>query len=299
MSMIYTFTLNPSIDYIIEDSDFDAGVINRAKSEQYLPGGKGINVAQVLSALGVSTTALGFTGGFTGNELERLLCKKGISCDFVRDMGTTRINVKIKGKEEIQINGCGPRITENEMMLLFCRMERIKPGDYTIFAGSIPNGLDTDIYQKLVRVCNEKGARSIIDAEGELLMKTLEEKPFLIKPNTDEIKGIFNVKPSTFEEAAVYGKKLQEMGAQNVLISMGPQGAVLCTSDGKTLSSPSIPGKVVNTVGAGDSMVAGFVYGYVNFDENFEEAFKYAIAAGSAAAFMDGVPGRKEITALL
>lgn len=298
--MIYTVTFNPSLDYIVRLDSFTAGEINRVNYEQVLGGGKGINVSIVLGNLGHESTALGFTAGFTGEEIKRQLDGFGVKHDFVQlPEGFTRINVKVKADKETEINGQGPDISEAKREELFEKLDKLSEGDTLVLAGSIPKTLPDDIYEKIMARLEGRGIRIIIDAEKKLLLNVLKYHPFLIKPNNHELGDMFGVKLTTDEEIITYAKKLQEKGAQNVLISMAGDGAILLTADGKHYKSPAPKGKLINSVGAGDSMVAGFITGYIESQGDFETAFHMGVATGSASAFSENLATRPEVEALL
>ena len=298
--MIYTVTFNPSLDYIVRLDSFTAGEINRVNYEQVLGGGKGINVSIVLGNLGHESTALGFTAGFTGEEIKRQLDGFGVKHDFVQlPEGFTRINVKVKADKETEINGQGPDISEAKREELFEKLDTLSEGDTLVLAGSIPKTLPDDIYEKIMARLEGRGIRIIVDAEKKLLLNVLKYHPFLIKPNNHELGDMFGVKLTTDEEIITYAKKLQEKGAQNVLISMAGDGAILLTADGKHYKSPAPKGKLVNSVGAGDSMVAGFITGYIESQGDFETAFHMGVATGSASAFSENLATRPEVEALL
>ena len=298
--MIYTVTFNPSLDYIVRLDSFTAGEINRVNYEQVLGGGKGINVSIVLGNLGHESTALGFTAGFTGEEIKRQLDVFGVKHDFVQlPEGFTRINVKVKADKETEINGQGPDISEAKREELFEKLDKLSEGDTLVLAGSIPKTLPDDIYEKIMARLEGRGIRIIVDAEKKLLLNVLKYHPFLIKPNNHELGDMFGVKLTTDEEIITYAKKLQEKGAQNVLISMAGDGAILLTADGKHYKSPAPKGKLINSVGAGDSMVAGFITGYIESQGDFETAFHMGVATGSASAFSENLATRPEVEALL
>ena len=298
--MIYTVTFNPSLDYIVRLDSFTAGEINRVNYEQVLGGGKGINVSIVLGNLGHESTALGFTAGFTGEEIKRQLDGFGVKHDFVQlPEGFTRINVKVKADKETEINGQGPDISEAKREELFEKLDTLAEGDTLVLAGSIPKTLPDDIYEKIMARLEGRGIRIIVDAEKKLLLNVLKYHPFLIKPNNHELGDMFGVKLTTDEEIITYAKKLQEKGAQNVLISMAGDGAILLTADGKHYKSLAPKGKLVNSVGAGDSMVAGFITGYIESQGDFETAFHMGVATGSASAFSENLATRPEVEALL
>ncbi len=298
--MIYTVTFNPSLDYIVRLDNFTAGEINRVNYEQVLAGGKGINVSIVLKNLGHDNAALGFVAGFTGEEIKRQLKEFGVTSDFVQlDEGFSRINVKAKAKTETEINGQGPDISEAKQAELFAQLDKLVEGDTLVLAGSIPKTLPDDIYQRIMARLDGKGIRIVVDAEKKLLLNVLQYHPFLIKPNNHELGDMFGVKLTTDEEIITYAKKLQEKGAQNVLISMAGDGAILLTAEGKSFKCPAPKGKLINSVGAGDSMVAGFITGYMESNGDFEKAFHMGVATGSASAFSENLATRPEVEALL
>lgn len=297
--MIYTITFNPALDYISQVENFTIGRVNRTKTEKILPGGKGLNVSMVLKNLGIESTAFGFIAGFTGDELKKEIEDKGIKTDFIKvNEGITRINVKISSNEETALNGNGPKITEENIEQLLEKIQKINKDDIVILSGNIPKGINNDIYEIICKNLKEKGITFIVDATQELLINVLKYGPFLIKPNKEELEETFNIKIETKEEIEIYAKKLQLMGAQNVLISLGGEGAILVTTEDKVYFSKAPKGKVVNTVGAGDSMVAGFIAGYKQHGD-FEQAFKIGIATGSASAFSMNLATAEEVDNLL
>lgn len=293
--MIYTVTFNPSLDYIVSVDDFKLGMTNRTSSELLLPGGKGINVSTVLMNLGIESTALGFTAGFTGDEIERRLKTMGVKSEFIKiNQGNSRINLKLKSIDGTEINGSGPDISEEEAQRLIRRLEGLTEGDVLFLAGSIPASLPDDMYQRIMGRLQKKGIRIVVDATGELLTNVLEYHPFLIKPNNHELGEIFHTTLQTREQVVPYGKKLQEMGARNVLISMAGEGAVLVAEDGQVLMAPAPEGRLVNGVGAGDSMVAGFMAGWL-LKKDYAHAFYLGVSAGSASAFSERLATKEEI----
>lgn len=297
--MIYTVTFNPAIDYLVYVPELKVGSIIRSEKEKVFCGGKGINVSLVLRELGIKSTAMGFIAGFTGSAIEQAIGGDEISTDFVHlNDGLTRINVKIRSGYETDINGQGPAISENDIKLLFDKLKRLKQGDTLVLAGSIPNTLPSDIYEKIMELLSETGVRFVVDATKDLLLNSLKYLPFLIKPNNDELGEIFGVKIDTPEDAILYARKLRKMGAVNVLVSMGKNGAVLVDETGKEYYMPAIDGKVINTVGAGDSMVAGFLAGYAQ-ESDYGYALKLGTAAGGATAFSEGLASRDEIFRLM
>ena len=300
--MIYTVTFNPAIDYIIRLDKLTTGAINRVTYEQVLGGGKGVNVSIVLGNLGHKSTATGFLAGFTGDEIVRQLRDFNAADDFVKlDEGFSRINVKIKAEVggETEINGQGPKISEAKREELFKKLEQLGEGDTLILSGSIPKTLPDDMYEQTLARIQGKGIRFVVDAEKGLLLKVLKFKPWLIKPNNHELGDMFGVKLKTDEEIIAHAKKLQDMGAQNVLISMAGDGAILLTAEGKAYKSEAPKGTLVNSVGAGDSMVAGFVAGYIESNGDYERAFKMGLCTGSASAFSENLATRPEVEALL
>lgn len=297
--MIYTVTFNPSLDYVIQVDKLVPGEINRTTHEAVYPGGKGNNVSVILSNLGHSSKALGFTAGFTGEALENMLKEFGCDTAFIRlPEGSTRINVKINAGEETEINGQGPVITEEAQSALFEQLDALKEEDILVLAGSIPNTLPSDIYERILEHLQGRGIHFVVDATKELLLKVLKYHPFLIKPNNHELGEMFGVTLKTRDEIVTYAKKLQEMGAENVLVSMAGDGAILLTEDGIIYKAKPPKGKVLNSVGAGDSMVAGFLTGYLNTGE-YEKAFRLGVVTGSATAFQYWLATKEDIVALM
>ena len=297
--MIYTVTFNPAIDYVVWLDRLEPGSINRARQELIQFGGKGINVSVVLGNLGVDNRALGFLAGFTGQAVERGLDEAGVHTDFIhlRD-GFTRINVKIKGREETELNGRGPDIDPEALGQLFEKLDQLTAPDVLVLAGSIPASLPSDIYEQIMARLDGKGVRVVVDAEGELLSKVLRYRPFLIKPNDLELGGIFGRKLHTLEEIRACAAALQERGARNVLVSMAGDGAILLDEQGGFHQIAAPRGTVRNSVGAGDSMVAGFLAGYLQ-SGSFEQALRMGAATGSATAFSDGLANRETVEGLL
>ena len=297
--MIYTITFNPALDYISQVNNFEVGKINRTQTEKILPGGKGLNVSTVLKNLGIESTALGFIAGFTGEELKKDIEQRGIKTDFIKvEKGLTRINVKISSKEETALNGNGPEVTGENIEQLLKKIDNIKSEDTVILAGNVPKCINNNIYEIICKKLEQNKVRFIVDATKELLMNVLKYKPFLIKPNKEELEETFKEKIETKEEIIEHAKKLQEIGAQNVLISLGGEGAILVTAENKEYFLNAPKGKVINTVGAGDSMVAGFVAGYERSGD-YEYAFKVGIATGSASAFSMNLATAEEVANLL
>ena len=297
--MIYTVTLNPSIDYVVRLSNLTAGITNRTDSEEYYFGGKGINVSCVLAELDIDSTALGFTAGFTGEAIENGIRNNRITTDFIRlREGISRINIKIKAGEETEINGQGPHINDDELNSLFEKLDHIHNGDTLILAGSVPNTLPDDVYERMLERLKDKDIRIVVDATKKLLVNSLKYKPFLIKPNRQEISEIFDVPVETEEDTEKYAKKLMEMGAQNVLISLGGDGAMLIDEFGNKHKMGVVKEKVINTVGSGDSMVAGFVAGYEK-EKSYPYALKLGSACGNATAFLPGRATKEKINDIL
>ena len=296
--MIYTVTFNPSLDYIVSVDDFKLGLTNRTSSELLLPGGKGINVSTILTNLGIESTALGFIAGFTGDEIVRKVEEIGVRSDFIRiEDGISRINVKLKSIDGTEINGMGPDISRAKTEELMKKLDVLGKGDVLVLAGSIPVSLPDDIYSRILEGLEGKGVTFVVDATGELLLNVLKYHPFLIKPNNHELGDIFDVELKTREEVVPYGRKLQEMGAKNVLISMAGEGAVLVAEDGSVYDAPAPKGVLVNAVGSGDSMVAGFTAGWME-KRDYRHAFYMGVAAGSASAFSEFLATKDEIMSL-
>ncbi|OON92531.1 MAG: 1-phosphofructokinase [Epulopiscium sp. Nele67-Bin001] len=297
--MIITITLNPSLDYIVEMDKFELGAVNRSTCEHVLPGGKGINVSIILNRLHIPTKALGFTAGFIGHDIEQLLAKYHVASDFIKvEEGLSRINVKLRGRiKETEINGNGPVIKSTDLSKLEEKLRWLQSGDIVVLAGSIPLSVPCTIYNEIIEMLEDVGVMIVIDAAGDLLKNTLKHRPFLIKPNHIELGELFGVNISSKDEVIVYAKRLQTLGARNVLVSMAGDGAVLLTAAGDIFKHNGLKGFVVNSVGAGDSMVAGFLAGFVKYN-SYCEAFKWGIAAGSASAFSDLLATRRDIELL-
>ena len=296
--MIYTLTFNPSIDYIISMDDFQLHKTNRTTYEQMLPGGKGLNVSTVLYNLGVTSTALGFVAGFTGEEIKRLTKEIGFRYDFIEvENGFSRINVKMKDYEGTEINGKGPELEAHHVERLMEKLSELEAGDVLVMAGSIPGSLPATIYSDIMESLRDKRVLFVVDATKNLLLNSLEHHPFLIKPNNFELGEIFGVELLKREDVIPYARKLQERGARNVLVSMAGEGAVLVDEDGNVHMSEAPKGKLVNAVGAGDSMVAGFLAGWAE-KKDYRHAFQMAVAAGSASAYSELLATRKEIEVL-
>ncbi|NRT78445.1 1-phosphofructokinase [Clostridium beijerinckii] len=297
--MIYTVTFNPALDYVIKVDNFALGQVNRTKREDIYYGGKGLNVSTVLKNLGYESIALGFIAGFTGEAIEKGAETLGFSSDFIKvKNGLSRINVKLKSNEETEINGQGPKIEKEDINELFKKLEKLTEKDILILSGSIPNTLNEEIYEKIMETLQEKNIRIVVDATKNLLLNVLKYKPFLIKPNNHELGEMFNVLLKDDDDIIYYAKKLQEKGARNVLISMAGDGAILITEDKQILKSKVPKGEVKNSVGAGDSMVAGFIAGYLE-NNNYEKALKMGIATGSASAFSEELATKEKVISLL
>ena len=293
--MNYTVTFNPSLDYIVSIDDFHLGKTNRTRTEQMLPGGKGINVSTVLHNLGIENTALGFTAGFTGEELLRKMKEIGFYCDFIPlEHGCSRINIKMKDFDGTEINGQGPSISQEAIRRLMEKLDQLTSGDTLVLAGSIPKSMPDSIYRDILSSLSGRSIQFVVDATQNLLLNVLEYHPFLIKPNNHELGELFHVELNTREEVVPCAKKLQEMGARNVLVSMAGQGAVLAAENGEIHMQPAPKGTLVNAVGAGDSMVAGFVAGWTR-KQDYRHAFRMGISAGSASAFSDLLASKEEI----
>lgn len=293
--MIYTVTFNPSLDYIVSVDDFKLGLTNRTSSELMLPGGKGLNVSMVLGNLGIDNTAFGFTAGFTGDEIVRRVEAMGVKAEFIRIRdGFSRINLKLKSIDGTEINGCGPQIGGQDVEQLMEKLDALKAGDVLVLAGSIPSSMPDDIYKKIMQRLDGRNVLIAVDATRDLLVNVLEYHPFLVKPNNHELGEIFGVTLKRREEVVPYAEKLREMGAVNVLVSMAGEGAVLVAGDGSVYQAPAPEGKLVNGVGAGDSMVAGFLAGWLERND-YQHAFYMGISAGSASAFSELLATKKEI----
>lgn len=296
--MIYTVTFNPAVDYVVHIGELRPGATNRSSREEIYFGGKGINVSVVLNELGIKSRALGFSAGFTGAAIEQGLRGMGIDSDFIRlEKGCSRINVKIKSGEETEINGQGPDIDSASLDLLFEKLDKLEAGDTLVLAGSVPRSLPPDIYERILGRLDGKDVRAVVDASGKLLLNVLRYRPFLIKPNRDELAEIFGVQINGIGDVERYAEKLKEMGAANVLVSMAGDGSLLIDEQGRTHRCGVFRGTVRNSVGAGDSMVAGFIAGCESGD--YEYALKLGTAAGGAAAFSDGLPARELIDELM
>ena len=298
--MIYTVTFNPSLDYVVQVDDFAVGEINRTRTESIYPGGKGINVSLVLQNLGLPSVALGFTAGFSGAEIERLLQEAGCHCDFIAvKEGYSRINTKIISGAETALNGQGPQLSEAELAALFNKLRRLTQDDVLVLAGSIPASLPDNIYEQILELLQPVGTRVVVDATGDLLLKVLKYRPFLIKPNHEELGEFFGRGPLlTEEEILAAAQRLQQQGARNVLVSRGANGALLLDENGKLHKQASPKGTLVNSVGAGDSMVAGFLAGYLQ-TQDYDAALRLGVAAGSASAFKAWLATREDVEKIL
>lgn len=297
--MIFTVTFNPSLDYIVRVDEMRLGTINRTNYEQLLPGGKGINVSIVMGNLGHPSRALGFSAGVTGVALEKLLADAGVDADLVHvKEGFTRINAKVKAVEETELNGQGPRIAPEDVDALFSKLDVLGQDDTLVISGSVPNTLPSDMYEQVMERLAGRGVRIVVDAERDLLTRVLPYRPFLVKPNNHELGDIFGVTLKTRDEVVPYARRMQEMGAQNVLVSMAGEGGVLVAADGQVYQSPAAKGTVVNSVGAGDSCVAGFLAGLMETG-SYQAAFRMGLAAGSASAFSDHLATRPEVEDLM
>ncbi|WP_163100845.1 1-phosphofructokinase [Peribacillus alkalitolerans] len=295
--MIYTVTLNPSIDYIVEVEDFKINTVNRMEREAKYPGGKGINVSRVLNRIGVPTKALGFLGGFTGSFIKEALISEGIDTDFVTVEGDTRINIKLKALQETEINGNGPIISPNSLDTLQQKLDEMREGDYLVLAGSVPSTLPEQLYAFWTGVYGKKGIKVVVDARGKVLEEALKHRPFMVKPNHHELAELFNVSISSLQDIVFYGRKVVEMGAQNVIVSMAGEGALLITKN-KVYKATVPNGEVVNSVGAGDSLVAGFT-GTFSETDDIIKSFQFGVASGSATAFSSDLCTKEKIDSLL
>ena len=298
--MVYTVTFNPSLDYIVSVDHFHLGELNRTSEEFLFPGGKGINVSLVLSNLGLDSVALGFMAGFTGQEIVRLLEERDVKSKFITlSEGNSRINVKLSSDQESEINGMGPVIGHADIQKLYTQLDKVKKGDILVLAGSIPAGMPETIYSDIMKYLSGRGIEIVVDASRDLLMNVLQYGPFLIKPNNRELGEIFDVKIRTRDEVVPYAKKMQKKGARNVLVSLAGKGAILVAENGKVYQSDPPKGEVKNSVGSGDSMVAGFLAGYLFGNGDYDRAFYTGLCAGSASAFTDGMATDNEVRGLL
>ncbi|MDL4839312.1 1-phosphofructokinase [Aquibacillus rhizosphaerae] len=295
--MIYTCTLNPSVDYIIQVSEFRAGELNRSENTFYYPGGKGINVSRVLKRLKVENTALGFLGGFTGQFIKNELHAEDIQIDFIEVSGNTRVNVKLKSDSETEINGPGAEVTKEQIQKLYDQIGTLKQGDFLVAAGSTPASVPANFYAEVAKICNENDVPIIVDTSSQALKEILGKRLFLVKPNHHELGELFNTVIGSVDDALAYGKKLLQEGPEHVIVSMGGDGAVFISKD-HCFFAKAPEGEVKNTVGAGDSMVAGFLSAYVK-ENSLENAFKYAVATGSATAFSEDLCTNQDVEELL
>lgn len=293
--MIYTVTLNPSLDYVVDVDDFELGRTNRAVSERLYAGGKGINVSFVLKNLGFESTALGFSAGFTGEEIKKQIQERGITENLITVLnGQSRINIKLRGQQETEINGMGPDIEKEHIQQLLKKLSVLSPGDYLILAGSVPMKINDTIYYDILKTLDKKGIKAVVDTTGDLLLNVLKYHPFLIKPNIHELSELFSTEIKTKEEVVQYGLKLQDMGAQNVIVSMAGDGAVFICENGEIYKSEAPKGVVKNSVGAGDSMVAGFLAVFCE-TKDFAKAFKMGVCTGSASAFSEDLATKEQV----
>ncbi|WP_044566275.1 1-phosphofructokinase [Anaerococcus provencensis] len=294
--MIYTLTLNPAIDHIVRVEKLDVGETNRMVDETFKAGGKGINVSKLLKNLGENSLCLGFVAGFTGFELERMTEDDfNLNSDFIHvSEGLTRINTKIKAEKETEINGNGPEISKSEIEALFDQLEQIKENDYLFLSGSIPKSMDANFYGQIMDRFKNKKVNIIVDSSGASLKESLKYKPFVIKPNLRELEQIFDVSIDDNDDIKLYAKKLQEMGAKNIIVSLGADGAYMLDENGNDYFLETPQGELVDSVGSGDSMLAGFVYSVIN-NNTYEDAFKFSLACGSATAFSENIARKEEI----
>lgn len=294
--MVYTVTFNPALDYVVHlDDPIENGKMNRSNKEEFYYGGKGINVSTVLTNLGIDTVAMGFVAGFTGAAIVHGLSHKGIRTDFIiLRQGISRINVKIRNGIETDINAAGPRLSNDDVKAFMKKLDDLGEGDYLVLSGSVPPNMHDSIYERICRRVADKNVNVVVDADGELLMKTLQMNPFLIKPNKSELESLFNAKIKNDKDVEKYARKLQDQGARNVLVSMGEGGSMLVPEEGKVIRLGVPEGKVINTVGAGDSMVAGFLAGYMK-NGDMQKAMNLATAAGSATAYSEGLGEKSTI----
>lgn len=297
--MVYTVTFNPAIDYVVHLDNMKIGNVNRTIREEIMFGGKGINVSAVLEKLGVENIALGFVSGFIGEAIEQALADNGIKTDFIHlKEGNSRINVKIKSGEETEINGSGPDVSEEALKELMKKLDKLKRGDYLVLAGSIPKSMPSDVYEKIMERLQNRGIMFVVDATGDLLLNVLKYKPFMVKPNNIELAEMFGVQLETEEKIVEYARRLCSMGAENVIVSMAENGAILINSKGDFIKMDAAKGKVINSVGAGDSMVAGFIAGYIDTGD-YLYAMRLGTASGGATAFSEGLAIKDKIIELI
>lgn len=297
--MVYTVTFTPSIDYIVTVNSFELGMTNRTTSEQLLPGGKGVNVSAVLERLGVPSTALGYVAGFTGEQIEAMLSQQGVHTEFIHlQTGNSRINIKLKSIDGTEINGMGPEISQQDIDALTTQIDQLQADDILVLAGSIPAGMSKSIYGTFMERVKEKGICVAVDTTQEMLRNVLPHNPFIIKPNQHELGELLGVPITTPQQALQYGEQLLQAGAQNAIVSMGKEGAVFLGSDGQRLHLAAPKGTLVNSVGAGDSMLAGFLAGYLKTND-LAFAFKMAVCTGSASAFSKEFATAQEVEKLM
>lgn len=294
--MVYTVTFNPALDYVVHlEEPIENGTMNRSTKEEFYYGGKGINVSTVLTNLGIDTVAMGFVAGFTGAAIVHGLSHKGIRTDFIiLRQGISRINVKIRNGEETDINTAGPRLSNDDVKAFMKKLDDLTEGDYIVLSGSIPPNMHDVIYERICRRVADRNVQVVVDADGNLLTNTLQFRPFLIKPNKSELESLFNAKIRNDKDVEKYARKLQEQGARNVLVSMGEEGSMLVPEEGKVIRVGVPEGKVINTVGAGDSMVAGFLAGYMK-NGDMQKAMNLATACGAATAYSEGLGEKSTI----
>ena len=300
--MIYTLSLNPTLDYILTSENFELNKINKNASYEYFPGGKGINVSVMLKNLGVANTALGIIAGFSGKEIERRMCEYGCETDFFElNSGESRVNVKIRMADNLEtdVNVIGPVISEDIVFEIIDKLcEKLISEDIIVLGGAVPKPLNEDIYSKILEKTSKCGCKAVVDSTGNSLLKALEYRPFLVKPNDDELGEIFGIKIENVQDAEKYGSKLMDMGAVNVAVSMGAKGALLLTKSGEKFFCPAAKGKAVSSIGAGDSFVAGFLYA-INHDKSYAEAVRWGAAAGAATAFSWGIADKNKVEEIL
>lgn len=295
--MIYTCTITPSVDYTTYLPAFTPGKLNRSSEVFYYPGGKGINVSRVLKRLGADNVALAFTGGFTGHYIEAFLKNEGVAVDFIETDSITRINVKVKAAEETELNGPGPDLTAEQLEQLLAKVQKMSPGDWFVLAGSLPDSIPLAYFTELANSCQRQDVRFVLDSSGAALKELIKAKPFLIKPNEQELGELFDVEITSKQDALYYAKKIVDAGVQHVIVSFGGDGAMLVTQDGAVFAEAP-KGQVVNTVGSGDSLVSGFIASYSK-DAHAVSAFQYGIASGSATAFQSDLCTKEQVEALL
>lgn len=295
--MIYTCTITPSIDYTTYLPEFKTGKLNRSNEVYYYPGGKGINVSRVLQRLEVKSVALGFAGGFTGDYITQFLQQEGIETAFIDTQETTRINVKVKSEEETELNGPGPNVNQDQQKELLLKIQTLQQNDWFVLAGSLPDSIPQSFYQAISRICTKKGVRFVLDTSGPALKELIQTKPFLIKPNQQELGGLFDTTISTKHDALYYARKLVDEGIENVIVSLGGDGAIFTTKDHE-LEALAPTGTVVNTVGSGDSLVSGFISSYIK-NNDAVEAFRYGVASGSATAFRTDLCKKGDVQSLV